>query len=371
MRNFLLVIAMISGALSGLPPFHFYNLSVAPVTVTAVLAVLLSLGSVIVAGDFVSTSALLLLSLFCAIGFVNGLDNQEVVTYTILLLGNLVLAVSSYSINRVSPAARRSGVALLWIGLLLVLVYIAEVLLTGTALDGQWFALFRTTHGTVAAFKGFAQNPNVALFPFILAFTLAFPVDRPQWPRYAALALLVTIGVLTSSRGTAAMVLVFCLIALRFGDLLRVGAAAVAGGAALVLVLPALSDRVGAAWGRQFSSSLVPRLDKWEQTLRLFFQSPLLGEGSGSVVSQLDYTAENGYFEWLAQFGLLGTMLLLLAALFMLPSMRTSTQSRRSYLALLGACLVENGFNTAFMHPVFMAALGLALGGLAQQSRNL
>jgi hypothetical protein len=102
------------------------------------------------------------------------------------------------------------------------------------------------------------------------------------------------------------------------------------------------------------------RKEKIDNGLRVLQDHPIIGGGLGVAQAKHKMTYENGYIEAAASFGYLGLMILISAILLIgFKSKMTNEQK-----ALLTIFLIINVFNTMYMHPVAMIALGMAFAKL-------
>jgi hypothetical protein len=301
-----------------------------------------------------------------------GINNEKAVTYGLMFAANAMVPVMLSSYRLPPRTLQRIGYAGLIVGLGVFFLYLVDVknngptvLMNPTLWDEQGY-LFRVTTGSVFAFQGWSVNPNAAFFPFLVSYLMVCTGRANAYVIASSVALLIVIAVATNSRGNILLLATVVLFqgARLFWHVSGLRKTLLVGGIVLASV-PAASilgtelDILGLGdIGNKFERSTDDlRKEKADLALSIYSEHSVLGGGFDIMGSKHKFTAENGYVEFLATFGTLGLLLLMLAALRVDWRSIRSTPNNALFLV---SYLLVNVFNTMYMHPVASLSLGLS-----------
>ncbi|AEQ53146.1 O-antigen ligase family protein [Pelagibacterium halotolerans] len=375
-------LCLLSGFMSGVSHFDLGWIKLSIVNICAILILAISVLDLFKRPHDGKLVAVAVIACFFIVSSLLAEDIFDVVSYNIIAFSNMMVIVTFFgNAPSASNVLRKIGQVGLLFGAALVFSYFIQVSLLGDRLIqdplywNQGGYLFRITHGSIFAFQGLSQNPNVVLMPFIASFVLAYGFSLKGRGAILSLLLILAVALLSSSRGNWAIAGTFLVgvTISRPGVLLVLLSLAGVSGLALVATAPALL--AGQIWsiGRKLGSSLDPRVEKWRETFELYLANPWMGTGGGGVRSALGEGAENGYLEWLAQYGFIGitVALSILAIAVCVHAKRLGWRASVPMIFLLVIAGLSNAFNSAFVHPATMLLIGLALTSLPLGQRSL
>jgi hypothetical protein len=304
-----------------------------------------------------------------------GISNQRIISYGIALLSNLYLVVLFYKRYVDIDFLTAVGRVYLWVGFIIFIGYLLEVEMYGATVASdptQWGPsryLFRYTMGRMFSFQGFSGNPNMALFPYLVSFFLAYRWNIKSFEAFLFTLLIIVIALSTNSRGNMLMLVLFLLyvviknmkyilyISIPLGSLIYVYITS-----HLIFVFDIYQNLL-----RKANAGFYSRFDKWDSAYSIFQDNILFGGGVRVVRSTIGMGAENGYLEILASFGIFGMIISLGSIAYILHIALRKGDGR---FLLIFMFLFIALFNTSFVYPVAMICLGLSISTWDAPQKN-
>lgn len=212
--------------------------------------------------------------------------------------------------------------------------------LGNTELWNQGGYPFRLTYGGVFAFQGFAQNPNISLYPFLIAFYIVYSTKDYTKKFWIDLLMIIVIAFLSNSRGNLLLTLITVVSVINMKRIRILLSSAIVITLIFLNKLILLLSLYLESMERKLDEKFAGRFSKWEAGLDILRDYFFTGSGLNGPRNLLGKGLENGYLEFVASFGVIG---ILFAILFLILQWKSV-----DFKSILLIFLV-NMFNTFFV----------------------
>lgn len=371
----IVILSLATGYFFNVKFFEFFGFQVTFFTISIVIIFILGFYLTLKV-NFMHLLTLLMILVFYLLISV---DNRGFETYGIIFFTNVLIIYLLIQKNIEASFLSNLVHVGLFIGLLIFIYYIYEMSLYGDYVELHkelWNSTeyaFRFTMGSVFSFQGFSINPNVAIIPFLASFFISEINRNRPLLSFIYILFIIIVAIATNSRGTVAMVVLvlslFLLMRYSFKNILKVFL--ISSLSLFFITLVFINSKV---LDKNYSNPLVyfenisdkfetstdsQRLEKISNSIEIYKDNPLFGEGLSVVKEKYDMSTENGYVEYLAVFGSVGVLIFFPTSILWFY--------RRSYCLNNGIAwplvmiyLIINIFNVGYMHPVISLILGLS-----------
>ena len=192
--------------------------------------------------------------------------------------------------------------------------------LGNTELWNQGGYPFRLTYGGVFAFQGFAQNPNISLYPFLIAFYIVYSTKKYTNKFWIDLVMIVAIAFLSNSRGNLLLTLMTVVSVINKKRMKLLLSSAIVLSLIFLNKIILLFSLYLVSMERKLDEKFAGRFNKWEEGLEIFGDFFFTGSGLNGPRNLLGKGLENGYLEFVASFGIIGILFAFLFINFQLKS---------------------------------------------------
>lgn len=213
--------------------------------------------------------------------------------------------------------------------------------LSNTELWNQGGYPFRLTYGGVFAYQGFAQNPNISLYPFLIAFYIVYSTKDYTKKFWIDLVMIIVIAFLSNSRGNLLLTSIAVVSVINMKRMRILLSSAIVITLIFLNKLILLLSLYLESMERKLDEKFAGRFSKWEEGLHIFGDYFFAGSGLNGPRNLIGKGLENGYLEFVASFGVIG---IFFAILFI------SLQKKRVDFKSVMLILLVNIFNSFFVY---------------------